>query len=42
MEDSFKELVGINKKLAHVWLVPRLKNDGHGDAIDLKNVKKLV
>ena len=26
---------------AHVWLVPRLKNDGHGASIDLGNVKKL-
>ena len=25
---------------AHVWLIPRYENDGHGDAIDLKNVKK--
>ena len=24
---------------AHVWLVPRFENDGHGGAIDLKNVK---
>jgi len=26
---------------AHTWLVPRLKNDGHGNAIDIKNVKKM-
>ncbi|MEA2089045.1 MAG: HIT family protein [Patescibacteria group bacterium] len=26
---------------AHIWLVPRFKNDGHGAAIDLKNVKQL-
>jgi len=26
---------------AHVWLIPRFKNDGHGAAIDLKNIKKL-
>lgn len=26
---------------AHVWLIPRLKGDGHGSAIDLKNIKKL-
>ena len=25
---------------AHVWLVPRLPDDGHGSAIDLKNTKK--
>lgn len=26
---------------AHVWLVPRLANDGHGGAIDLKNIKEI-
>ena len=26
---------------AHVWLIPRLPNDGHGGAIDLNNVKKI-
>jgi diadenosine tetraphosphate (Ap4A) HIT family hydrolase len=26
---------------AHVWLVPRFKNDGHGGAIDLKNIKDI-
>lgn len=26
---------------AHVWLVPRHEGDGHGGAIDLKNVKEL-
>ena len=26
---------------AHVWLVPRHENDGHGGAIDLKNSKDL-
>ena len=26
---------------SHVWLIPRLKNDGHGTAVDLKNIKKL-
>ena len=26
---------------AHIWLVPRFENDGHGAAIDLKNVKQL-
>ena len=24
---------------AHVWLVPRLKNDGHGSSINLENIK---
>ena len=26
---------------AHVWLVPRFENDGHGGIINFKNVKKL-
>lgn len=26
---------------AHVWLVPRFKNDGHAEAIDLKNIKDI-
>jgi len=26
---------------AHVWLVPRFKNDGHGASINLSNIKKL-
>lgn len=26
---------------AHVWLVPRFANDGHGGAIDLNNIKNL-
>lgn len=26
---------------AHVWLVPRLENDGHGGAIKLDNIKEL-
>ena len=26
---------------AHVWLVPRFENDGHGSGIDLKNVKEI-
>lgn len=26
---------------AHVWLVPRFKNDGHAGAIDLKNIKDI-
>lgn len=27
---------------AHVWLVPRFENDGHGGAIKLENIKKLT
>jgi histidine triad (HIT) family protein len=26
---------------AHVWLVPRFPGDGHGEGIDLKNVKEI-
>ncbi|MBU1557544.1 HIT domain-containing protein [Patescibacteria group bacterium] len=26
---------------AHVWLIPRLKNDGHGEAINLNNIKTI-
>jgi histidine triad (HIT) family protein len=26
---------------AHIWLVPRFQNDGHGGAIDVDNIKKL-
>ncbi|MBS3145838.1 HIT family protein [Candidatus Woesearchaeota archaeon] len=26
---------------AHVWLVPRFKDDGHGSSIDLSNIKKI-
>lgn len=27
---------------AHVWLIPRYENDGHGEAIDLTNTKKFT
>ena len=26
---------------AHVWLVPRFENDGHGDALVFDNIKKI-
>jgi histidine triad (HIT) family protein len=26
---------------AHVWLIPRFKDDGHGDSINLKNIKEI-
>lgn len=26
---------------AHTWLIPRFKDDGHGSAIDLKNIKEI-
>ena len=40
--DYIVELVfGEEVEHAHVWLIPRHKDDGHGGAIDLKNIKKL-
>ncbi len=26
---------------AHIWLVPRFENDGHGGSIDIANIKEL-
>ncbi|MBU4480007.1 HIT family protein [Patescibacteria group bacterium] len=26
---------------AHVWLIPRFENDGHGGSIDLNNIKEI-
>ncbi len=26
---------------AHVWLIPRFKDDGHGDSINLKSIKQI-
>ncbi|MBI5391876.1 HIT domain-containing protein [Candidatus Woesearchaeota archaeon] len=26
---------------AHVWLIPRLENDGHGNSINTMNIKKI-
>ena len=34
-------VVGIDVPHAHVWLVPRFDDDGHGDFIDLTNIKKV-
>ena len=34
-------VLGEEVEHAHVWLVPRHKGDGHGGAIDLKNVKEI-
>ncbi len=34
-------VVGEEVPHAHVWLVPRFENDGHGSAIDLKLRKQL-
>lgn len=40
--DYIVELVfGEEVEHAHVWLIPRFANDGHGGAIDLSNIKKL-
>ncbi len=27
---------------AHIWLVPKFENDGHGSNIDFKNIKKFT
>jgi histidine triad (HIT) family protein len=35
-------VIGEEVSHAHVWLVPRLNNDGHDGSLDLKNVKKLT
>lgn len=35
-------VVGEEVPHAHVWLVPRFDNDGHGSSLNLKNVKKLT
>ncbi len=34
-------VVGEEVHHAHVWLVPRFKNDGHGASIDLSNKKEI-
>ena len=34
-------VVGESVPHAHVWLIPRFEDDGHGGAINLDNVKKL-
>jgi len=33
-------VVGEEVEHAHVWLIPRFKNDGHGGFIDMKNIKE--
>ncbi|MBW3019620.1 HIT family protein [Candidatus Woesearchaeota archaeon] len=33
-------VIGEEVPHAHIWLVPRFENDGHGGSIDPKNVKK--
>jgi len=33
-------VVGEEVVHAHVWLVPRFSNDGHGKAINLENIKE--
>lgn len=34
-------VIGEEVPHAHVWLVPRFKNDGHGAALDFKLVKEI-
>jgi diadenosine tetraphosphate (Ap4A) HIT family hydrolase len=34
-------ILGEEVEHAHVWLVPRFKGDGHGDSIDIGNIKKI-
>ncbi len=34
-------VVGDEVEHAHTWLVPRFKNDGHGDTINSKNIKEI-
>ena len=33
-------IIGIDVPHAHVWLVPRFDNDGHGNALDFNNIKE--
>lgn len=33
-------VIGEEVAHAHVWLVPRFEGDGHGGAVDIKNVKR--
>ena len=37
----FSAVIGEEVPHAHVWLVPRLKNDGHGGALDFSRVVEL-
>jgi histidine triad (HIT) family protein len=41
IETVISLVIGEEVPHAHVWLVPRFDNDGHGAAIDLKNLKIL-
>jgi len=34
-------VIGEEVPHAHIWLVPRFKNDGHGGSIDLSNIKEI-
>ena len=37
----FSLVFGEEVEHAHTWLIPRFDNDGHGSAINLKNVKEI-
>ena len=34
-------VIGEEVPHAHIWLIPRFKNDGHGGSIDLSNIKEI-
>ena len=34
-------VIGEEVPHAHVWLVPRFKNDGHGNSINISNIKQI-
>lgn len=34
-------IFGESVEHAHVWLIPRFKDDGHGDSINLKSIKQI-
>lgn len=41
VEQVVSIILGDEVPHAHIWLVPRFENDGHGNAIDLYNKKKI-
>ena len=34
-------VIGEEVPHAHIWLIPRFKNDGHGGSIELSNIKEI-
>ena len=34
-------VIGEEVQHAHVWLVPRFKDDGHGSSIDIRLIKEI-